>query len=206
MAGLRERQKADRARRILEAASDRFRRFGYDAALMEDIAEQADVSVGTLYNYFGTKGDVLIAIVSLEVEEILAEGAPLVAAPCPDPERAVATLIGLYYDHSLIYLSKAMWRTAIAMAIRSPDSPASRRYTALDARLTDQVCALVASLQARGSVRSDIDTRAVGETLFNTLNQMFLEFTRDEAQTLAALKARVAAQNRPLLRLISASA
>lgn len=203
MTGLRERQKADRARRILQAASDRFRRLGYDAALIEDIAEQADVSVGTVYNYFGNKGDVLIAIVSLEVEEILTEGAALIARPCADPARAVAALIALYYDHSLIYLSKAMWRTAMAMAIRSPDSPASRRYTALDARLAGQVCDLVASLQARGRVRADVDARAVGQMLFNNLNQMFLEFTRDEAQTLDTLKARVAAQNAPLLRLLA---
>ena len=204
MAGLRERQKAERGRRILQAASARFRAAGYDATRIEEIAEAAGVSVGTLYNYFGAKGDVLVAIVSLEVEEILAEGAALVAAPCADAEAAVAALIGLYYDHSLVYLSKAMWRTAMAMAILTPDSPASRRYAALDARLSAQVCELVASLQAAGAMREDVDAEAVGQMLFNNLNQMFLDFTRDEAQTLEALKALVARQNRPLLGLAAA--
>ena len=41
MAGLRERQKADRERRILEAATGLFREVGYDAARIEDIAERA---------------------------------------------------------------------------------------------------------------------------------------------------------------------
>ena len=201
--GLRERQKADRLRRILDAASTRFRQLGYDAARIEDIAEDAGVSVGTVYNYFGNKGDVLVAIVSLEVEEILSEGAELIARHSGDVSEAVGALIGLYYDHSLIYLSKAMWRTAMALAIRGPDTPVSRRYTALDARLAGQVCTLITSLQARGKVRPDLDAQAVGHLLFNNLNMMFVEFAKDEAQTLDQLKARVAWQNAPLLRLIA---
>ena len=41
MTGLRERQKADRTRRILEAASTLFRAQGYDAVRIEDIAAAA---------------------------------------------------------------------------------------------------------------------------------------------------------------------
>ena len=63
MAGLRERQKADRERRILEAATGLFREVGYDAARIEDIAERAQVSVGTFYNYYQNKGDILLATV-----------------------------------------------------------------------------------------------------------------------------------------------
>ena len=52
MAGLRERQKAKRNRAILEAASTLFKQNGYEAARIEAIAESAEVSVGTLYNYY----------------------------------------------------------------------------------------------------------------------------------------------------------
>jgi AcrR family transcriptional regulator len=197
--GLRARQKADRLGRILSAASARFRRLGYDATRIEDIAEEADVSVGTVYNYFRTKGDVLVAIVSLEVEEILDEGARLIAEGPDDPAAAVGQLIDFYYDHSLVYLSKDMWRTAMALSISSPETPMSARYTALDTRLMEQVCRLIASLQARGLLRPDVDGRAVGELLFNNLNMMFVEFVKDDNQTLAALKSRVAWQNGPLL-------
>lgn len=74
MTGLRERQKADRHRRILAAAMARFRRDGFHAARIEDLAMDAEVSIGTVYNYYGTKGDLLMAAVALEVEEVLAAG------------------------------------------------------------------------------------------------------------------------------------
>ena len=74
MAGLRERQKADRERRILEAAVTQFRADGYRSVRIEDLAEMAQVSVGTVYNYYQTKGDILIATVAMEVEEVLDAG------------------------------------------------------------------------------------------------------------------------------------
>lgn len=81
MAGLRAKQKADKTRRILDAAATLFRREGYDNARIEVIAEMAEVSVGTLYNYYQNKGDILVATVAMEVSEVLEGGARIVASP-----------------------------------------------------------------------------------------------------------------------------
>ena len=206
MAGLREKQKAERERRILTAAVTRFRRDGYRAVRIEDLASAAEVSVGTVYNYYGTKGDILIATVALEVREVLDAGAAIVADPPPGAEAALLALIFQYYDHSLSYLSKEMWRMAMALSIEAPDTPNGRRYTALDARLAAQVVDLVSALQRRGEVRADVDAAALGTLAFNNLNQMFIEFVKDDGMTLDQLRARVAAQMRPLARLIAGRA
>ncbi|QEN88830.1 TetR/AcrR family transcriptional regulator [Labrys sp. KNU-23] len=203
MAGLRAKQKADRNRRILEAASWLFRDVGYDSARIEDIAERAEVSVGTLYNYYQNKGDILLAAVTMEVEEVLEAGRRIVANPPPTVAAALQALIEQYYDHSLVYLSKEMWRVAMALSIQQPDSPFSRRYTELDRRLCWQVSSLVLTLQKRGAVRVDVDAAAAGEMFFNNLNLMFIEFAKDEAMPLEALKAQVERQNRPLSGLIA---
>ena len=206
MAGLRARQKADRNRRILEAATSLFRDVGYDSARIEDIADRAEVSVGTFYNYYQNKGDILVATVSMEVEEVLEAGAVIVDNPPDDVPGALQRLIDQYYDHSLVYLSKEMWRTAMAMAIQQPETPFSKRYTELDRLLCQQVCILVRKLQMKGAVRAGIDVVAAGEMFFNNLNMMFTEFVRDEAMALEELKERVARQNRPLASLISVTA
>jgi AcrR family transcriptional regulator len=203
MAGLRERQKADRERRILEAATGLFREVGYDAARIEDIAERAEVSVGTFYNYYQNKGDILLATVGMEVEEVLSAGEAIVADPPGDVAEALRQLINQYYDHSLVYLSKEMWRTAMAISIQQPETPFSKRYTALDARLCAQVQTLIQRLQLKGVVIAGIDTAAVGAMFFNNLNMMFTEFVRDETMPLEMLKDDVARQSRPLATLIS---
>lgn len=203
MAGLRERQKADRTRRILEAAASLFREVGYDAARIEDIAERAEVSVGTFYNYYQNKGDILLATVGMEVEEVLGAGEAIVADPPANVVEALQRLINQYYDHSLVYLSKEMWRTAMAISIQQPETPFSKRYTALDARLCSQVSTLIQRLQLKGVVVAGLDTAAVGAMVFNNLNMMFTEFVRDDIMPLERLKEEVARQNRPLATLIS---
>ncbi len=205
MSGLREKQKADRERRILQAAVTKFRADGYRAVRIEDLAETAEVSVGTVYNYYQTKGDILIACVAMEVEEVLAAGQVIVRNPPHGVSGALLSLIFSYYDHSLEYLSKEMWRTAMALAIEAPGTPNGRRYFELDQRLAAQVTDLVIALQDRGDVRSDLDARAVGTLLFNNLNQMFLEFVRNDTMTLKALRDQVAAQTRPIAQLIAVS-
>ncbi|HAY49207.1 MULTISPECIES: TetR/AcrR family transcriptional regulator [Thalassospira] len=206
MSGLRAQKKADKNRRILEAATTLFRKVGYDSARIEDIAEMAGVSVGTFYNYYKNKGDMLMATVSMEVEEVLAAGEGIIAKKHDQVASALFDLIGKYYDHSLTYLSKEMWRTAMSLSIAQPETPFSKRYTALDHRLSKQVCDLFRSLQDRGIVRKDVDCTALGELVFNNVNMMFIEFVKDEEMDVDGLKASVAKQNLPVASLISVGA
>lgn len=203
MATLRERQKADREKRILAAAVRRFRADGYKRARIEDLAEAADVSVGTVYNYYGTKGDILIAAVAMEVEEVLAGGQALVDNPPEDLCDALLALTFCYYDHSLHYLTKEMWRRAMGLAIEAPDTPNGRRYAALDARLATQVGDMVRRFQDGGRVPADLDARAVGRVLFHNLNQLFIAFVTDEAMTLDALRAEATALTTPIARMLT---
>ncbi|WP_234872980.1 TetR/AcrR family transcriptional regulator [Allitabrizicola rongguiensis] len=201
--GLRARQKADRNRRLTEAAVELFRDAGYDAVRIEDIAARAEVSVGTFYNYFETKGDLLVSIVMMEVEEVIEAGASVLADPPPDPAEAILRLIDGYYDHSLVYLTKEMWRRAMAISIEAPMTPFSQRYTELDRKLADQVCAMVARLQATGRLRRDVPARAVGEMLFNDLNNAFMEFVKSDEMSLDDLKGQVASHVRLLAQALS---
>ncbi|MDW4551366.1 helix-turn-helix domain-containing protein [Defluviimonas sp. D31] len=201
--GLRERQKADRTQRILAAASRLFRDKGYDAVRIEDIAQLADVSVGTCYNYFWTKGDLLLAIVSMEVEEVILAGKSVVADPPVEVALALDSLINIYFGHSLHYLSKEMWRTAMALSIGAPETPFSSRYTELDGLLVLQVSDLLSELQRRGYACLDFDPQTMGQVVFNNLNQMFIEFVKQESMSLETLIAATSRQNSALARLIA---
>ena len=200
--GLRAKQKADRSERIIQAAAALFRADGFDAVRMEAIAALAEVAAGTVYNYFPTKGDLLVAIVSREVQEVLAAGEATVGNPPANAVAALSQLVHGYYDHSLHYLSKDMWRAAMAMTIQAPDSPSSQHYVVLDSRLRGQVVALLAALQARGLVRAACDPEALGAMVFHNLDAMFRGFVTSD-QTLEGLRAEVDAQHGALAALIA---
>ncbi len=204
MSGLRERQKTDRERRIIEAATRLFRETGFAGSRIEAIAADAGIAVGTVYNYFESKGDILVAIVAVEVGEVLNAGNRLLEAPPADVETAIEALIAIYLDHSLVYLDKDMWRNAMALTTQFPDTRFAAKYNQLDELLTDQVCALIGRLQQDGRVRPGIDARAVGELLFYSTNMMFTMFVKSTTMDLATLKSAIARQIHTLTLAIRA--
>ena len=59
----RRRRPAERPAQILVAAERVFNRRGYDRATTREIAAEAGVAEGTLYNYFGGKRAILLALI-----------------------------------------------------------------------------------------------------------------------------------------------
>lgn len=67
-AARRERRIAARREQILDAAAKVFAEKGFHAATTREIADAADVSEGTIYNYFASKEDLLFGIMGRLVE------------------------------------------------------------------------------------------------------------------------------------------
>ncbi len=202
MTGLRAKHRVDRNQRIVEAATGLFRKVGYEGARIEEIAAKAEVSIGTIYNYYRNKGDILVAIVTMEVNEVLAAGQAIIEKPHKNAEKAVDMLMAIYVGHSLVYLNKEMWRHAMATSTQQPDSPFGKTFSALDRALVDQTCALVAKLKSLGLARADVDARGVGEMLFNNMNMMFIGFIKSDMST-KALHSHIRRQNKTLMKAIA---
>lgn len=60
----RERKKAEVRARILSTAIEMFSQRGLDPVTVEEIAEAADTGKGTIYNYFSTKEDIVVAFMA----------------------------------------------------------------------------------------------------------------------------------------------
>lgn len=84
--GLRERKKRQTASRIWNAAVELFLERGFDKVSVAEIAAAADVSKMTVFNYFGTKEDVLLG----PMEEHVSDAADAVRARAPGESAADA--------------------------------------------------------------------------------------------------------------------
>ena len=169
---------------------------GFGDTAIEAIAQEAEVAAGTVYNYFQSKGDLLIALVALDGEEVRTAGRKIIANPPKDPVQAILKLLSFYIDHSLIHLSKELWRNAMANALSQPSSKFGLGYVELDRKLADQVGELVACLQQRGQIDAAVDPKTAGDVLFEVVNSQFMVFVAREEMPIALLKKALTRQVR----------
>jgi TetR/AcrR family transcriptional regulator, cholesterol catabolism regulator len=66
--GARSRSQHLRRKRIVQAAAALASRGGVEAMQMRTVAERANVALGTLYRYFPSKMDLVVAVVSEEID------------------------------------------------------------------------------------------------------------------------------------------
>src|ERR671931_1247413 len=71
-AGLRERKKLQTRQLIADTARRLFLERGFDSVTVADVAREADVSIGTVFNYFPTKEDLVYGRFETFEQQLLA--------------------------------------------------------------------------------------------------------------------------------------
>lgn len=165
MSGLRDRKKESRRERILAAALTAFGEMGFEASSMAGIAERAELGVGTLYNYFASKGDILLALVGSRSGRVESEmDAILADRSASQRERALA--LARAYLGSLGAFNKRIWREFLAFALSSrPELFAAVR--AVDEPFVAGLCRL-------------LNSRARAELLYGAWILHLIEYFADD--------------------------
>ena len=94
----REREKQRHRREILGAAERVFVRKGYHLATVEEIAKEAEFSVGTMYNFFESKEELYSRVIEQIAHNFMSDFEKEVLSR-REPEDAIAALIKLRLTH-----------------------------------------------------------------------------------------------------------
>jgi len=107
----RERSKADKMRRILAAGEKLFSKQGFDGTTVQQIADEADIAVGTLFLYISDKSELLLRLFHYSTDLELGQAVRRMKASrkfLPAVRRFLEDLILPYEkDHEL---AKVFWR------------------------------------------------------------------------------------------------
>lgn len=88
----KEREKERKRELILKAADEVFRRKGYQGTTMEQVADEAEFSKGTLYLYFGSKFALFAELSNRVLSKVLEEFKNISRRPLQGREMIVAML------------------------------------------------------------------------------------------------------------------
>lgn len=93
---VREETRAAYRQAILDAAAKTFGRLGFHEAKMADIAAEAGVAAGTLYNYFDSKDEIFASMLQ-QAQERFIEMIQAVSEDEPDPLQRVLAFLQTSY-------------------------------------------------------------------------------------------------------------
>jgi AcrR family transcriptional regulator len=176
MSGLRERQKEQRRQVIAEAALELFKRNGFAATTLEQIAVQAGVSAPTVVNYFGGKQEILLALLKQPDEQAMREARANLDEDS-DPLEALCEFEGLMTDYQLQAMPASLWRELAPFLLTGELAEAMSPW---NAAVIEETKALLLHFQQAGKVRESIDIDVVA-TLFNQYaNMAFIRLATQE--------------------------
>lgn len=87
-----------RRRQILDAAVKVMQQTGFHQMSMQDLAAEANVSVGLIYKYFGGKEDLLLATIVRIQDAFSDQLTPVITAAGPDPVAQLTAGIRRYIE------------------------------------------------------------------------------------------------------------
>jgi len=82
-----ERRKEQKKKSILQASLDLFMKYGIQKVSISEIAKEAQVSQVTIYNYFGSKNELIQEVIIFYVDKVWEEYEQLFNSDIPFPEK-----------------------------------------------------------------------------------------------------------------------
>jgi AcrR family transcriptional regulator len=173
--GLRERKKQRTARQIAETARGLFAERGFEHVTIAEIARAAEVSEGTVFNYFPSKEDLVYERMEVFEQELLSaidgrpDGESLVAAF----RRFILTPRGFIASTDP---SAAQQLRAITQVIAQSPALLAREQQILD-RYTRALASVIA--QERRQSADDIEPQVIANALLG-VHRALLDYVRRE--------------------------
>jgi AcrR family transcriptional regulator len=160
--GVRETQKLETRRRVLEAARDLFNEIGYEETTIRAVAERAGVSVGSVFTTFASKADVLSQVMDDRVDALYSELEHVARHMRGSVLDRLCSLFAIHYDFECRRVR--LFLAHIAASFSPSLEPSTVPYGRND-RFKSMILDMLREGQGKGEVRDDADLDVILDTL-----------------------------------------
>lgn len=177
-----KRAKADGGRmtEIVEASAKMFRKKGYSATSIQNIADEIGILKGSLYHYIDTKEDLLFAIVGrmTSAAEDLCELAEAGLAE----RMAVPTMMEIIRGHVAMEAENPVESTVFFRDGRHLEGARRTSVVAVATRYERSWRSLIEHGQRAGEIREDLDATLAAAGILGMLNSIHIWYLADRHQ------------------------
>ncbi|MGA3011323.1 MAG: TetR/AcrR family transcriptional regulator [Terracidiphilus sp.] len=161
--GLRERSKVENQDKIVMAARKLFAELGYEATTLRQIAADAGLGVGTLFNYIGDKRDLIYLIFNSEMES-LTDKALAATRPWQSFSAKILTITEPHYR--LFGSDPLLSRILLSEILTHTPGIHLEQYLDIRSRLIRGLEDLVADALQTGEIQSTEDAKIIARSIF----------------------------------------
>ncbi len=167
------REKEQRRQAILSAAEKRFAREGYHATLLDAIAEDVEISKGTIYLYFKNKEDLFFSLIDEKITQYFSHLVDCINKT-DSLEHLVQTLVNEAVEHfqrnhhliRLVMSEQVKFESPLHRNLRDQFLSKRQRYLeAIEARLAQYLPPGTA-----------LDSRSITLTIIGAIHQLIMEW------------------------------
>src|SRR5690242_9445115 len=162
-----ERGAGDKRERILSAAERIFARHGFFAAKVSDVAKEAGVADGTIYLYFKSKDDLLIALFERRMLELTEALQGAIAGK--QPREQLRAFIRMYLQKVHDEPSAA---EVLTIELRQSSKFMKEYENPAFADFLRMLGGIIAAAQAAGQVTSSIPAHVAARMIFGLLDEL----------------------------------
>lgn len=160
----RQSQKEATRQRVLEAARELFDTHGYQGTTVREIARRAEVSVGSVFTTFASKGEILSEVMAARLDPLYAEIDRVMPHLRGSTADRLRTMFAIHFEFEARHVR--LFMSHIAAAYDWTLTEGARPY-GRNTRLKDVIVDALIKGQADGDVRHDIELQEVVDLLMS---------------------------------------
>jgi AcrR family transcriptional regulator len=169
---------AARRETILAAAIPEFAAAGYDRTRISDIAVKVGVTEPVVFQNFGSKSGLFVAVLERMSDEV-ARYLAVLGEHSPDVAELLSTLLA--HEHQDQMHGPGAFGTVFAEAANSPEPSIRKAGRRAHARTVQAVVELLFRGQHEGSIRDDVEATTLGWLLLSQIHAR--QFRRAHSET-----------------------
>ncbi|HEY0650935.1 TetR/AcrR family transcriptional regulator [Phenylobacterium sp.] len=187
----RQSQKEATRQRVLDAARELFDTHGYQGTTIREIARRAQVSVGSVFTTFASKGEILSEVMVARLDPLFAEIDRVMPHLRGSTADRLRTMFAIHFEFEAKHVR--LFMSHIAAAYDWTLSEGARPY-GRNARLQEVIRETLIRGQDVGDVRLDVDLQEVIDLLMSAYAWTYRLVITHEADT----KAMIAVMDRQI--------
>lgn len=192
--GKREEKKKHYRMKIIEASRAVFKTHGFENTTIEMIAAEAEIGLGTAYNYFKSKEELFILSMAEEAadnseaesQNVIFEGEP----------SDIVTDTVLKYIKRMNWVNKNIWRVAFPIILKgmNPKKMTIEEIFRADFRMKEQIIDVMKMLKAEGRLDEGFEPEVAAEIIFSILIYQVAYFVYSDTLSYEQMEEKIRAQ------------